>query len=101
MSGVTEDVDETISAIASFFIPGLGHALINGQTKRGVIVFAIAVVAYIILGVLGFVLAIVTFFLAGIGGFLPFLLAPLIHIGSAYDAYSQAKKIQAGEVIPE
>lgn len=93
MSG-SEEVDPTISAIASFFIPGLGHFLINDQAKRGVIVFVLAMLADLIIFVVSTILA---FIVIGIFGY---LLLPVVHIAAAYDAYNQANKINAGQVVP-
>jgi hypothetical protein len=94
MSGAGEQADPTISAVASFFIPGLGHALINDQMKRGIIVFLLA-------GVVDFLIILVSTILAFIViGVFGYLLLPVVHIVAAYDAYSQANKINAGEIVP-
>jgi hypothetical protein len=90
-----EQADPIVSGVASFFVPGLGHALINEQVKRGVIVFAVA-------SVLDFVIVVVSTLLTVILiGFFGYLLLPVVHLVAAYDAYNQAEKINAGEVIPE
>lgn len=94
MSGSGEEIDPTISAVASFFVPGLGHFLINDQAKRGVIVFLVAMVADFFIVVISTIL---TFILIGIFGF---LLLPVVHIVAGYDAYNQANKINAGEIVP-
>ena len=94
MSGSGEEADPTISAVASFFIPGLGQALINDQMKRGVIVFLVAMVADFLIVVVSTILA---FIVIGIFGY---LLLPIVHLAAAYDAYNQANKINAGEIVP-
>jgi hypothetical protein len=84
-----------ISGVLSFIIPGLGHALINEQVKRGIIVFLGAGFTDFIIATLSTLLAVIIIGLFG------FLLLPVVHIIAAYDAYNQAQKINAGEVIPE
>lgn len=92
MSGANEEVNEILSAVLSLIIPGVGHIALNGQTKRGAIWLGGTILIFIVFTVL----SIVTL---GIGLIL-FLLTPLINIGSAIDAYLQAQKINAGEVVP-
>jgi hypothetical protein len=84
-----------VSGLLSLIVPGLGHALINEQVKRGVIVF----IAVGFLDVL--IVTISTILLVIVIGIFGYLLLPLVHLAAAYDAYNQAQKINAGEVIPE
>jgi hypothetical protein len=90
MSGANEEVNEILSAVLSFLIVGVGHIVINGQTKRGAIWLGGSIAVAIVI----FVLSIVTL---GLGAIL-FLLMPLFPIVSAIDAYLQAQKINSGEI---
>ena len=92
MSGVNEEVDPTVSAVASFFIPGLGHALINDQMKRGVIAFLLASVVDVLIIIVSTILVLIVI------GIFGYLLLPVVHIVAAYDAYNQANKLNAGEI---
>ena len=86
-----DEINEIITAVLSLIIPGLGHILISGQTKRG----AIWLVGAFAIGIAFFLFTIVTL---GLGA----LLAPalfLIPIGSAVDGYLQAQKINNGEIV--
>lgn len=91
---MTDEVDPALSGVASFFIPGLGHLLVNDQPKRGAIVFGAAFVADSVIVVVSTILA---FIVIGLFGF---LLLPVVHVATGYDAYNQAEKINAGEVVP-
>lgn len=95
MSGATEEVDPTIAGLLSVIIPGLGHFLINDQAKRGIVVFLVAGLADMFIVVVSTILTII------IIGFFGFFLVPVVHVIAGYDAYNQAQKINAGEVIPE
>lgn len=72
-------VSAIIAAILSFFIPGLGQA-INGEVKKGIILFIISIVIGLLLG-----------FIAGMTGiiFISYL-GILYSIYAAYDAYVTA-----------
>ncbi|MEY7849385.1 hypothetical protein AB7C87_09315 [Natrarchaeobius sp. A-rgal3] len=83
----SDEVNEILSAIISFLIPGVGQ-IYNGQTKRGAIILGGYVVFWIVT-VLSMLLLI---------GFLLMFLSPLFHIGAAADAYLQADKINSGEI---
>ena len=87
MSGANEEVNEILSAVLSFLIVGVGHVVINGQTKRGAIWFVGTLAC-------GFILGILAIFTLG----LSLLLIPIFPIGSAIDAYLQAQKINSGEI---
>lgn len=76
----------TLSGILSFVVPGLGQVY-NGQFLRGIVAFVVPISVYLIL----------VFTLVGI--FLLLFLVPLVQIVVAYDAYSQAKRINAGGVV--
>ncbi|MWV41922.1 hypothetical protein FYC77_17315 [Natrialba swarupiae] len=76
-----------LSAIISFFIPGVGQ-IYNGQTKRGGIILG----AYVVFWIVVFVTMLLFI------GFLLMFLSPLFHIGAAADAYLQAGKINDGEI---
>jgi TM2 domain-containing membrane protein YozV len=73
-----DSMSPVVAAILSLIVPGLGQIL-GGQTNRGVGWIAAAVIYYL----LAFVL---TFFLVGI---VLFLVAPILHIAAAADAYIQ------------
>ncbi len=70
--------DEGIAAILSFLFTGLGQ-IYNGEIGKGL--------AFI---VIGFFIALTALLLIG------FLLYPIFWIYNIYDAYSTAKKINAG-----
>ncbi len=72
--------DEGIAAVLSFLFTGLGQ-IYNGEIGKGL--------AFI---VIGFILAVSVLFLIG------FLLYPVFWIYNIYDAYSTAKRINAGQV---
>lgn len=96
-----EDVDPMLAGVASLLIPGAG-ALVTGQTNRAAMWFGLLVVALVADAVIFFISSILTVFIIGIFGF---LLIPLIHIilhpVAAYDAYNQAKKVNAGDIVVE
>ena len=79
--------DEAVAALISFFIPG-GGQIYNEQMGRGIGILVSYIAFWIITIVLMFVLI----------GFLLMFLAPLFHVGAAWDAYTQAEKINRGEV---
>lgn len=70
------DNNAIIAGILSFFIPGLGHALINKKMKKGIVMFVIAIVAGIV--------AVLTLGLLSI-------LSLAWCLFSAYDAYMEAQ----------
>ncbi len=74
----TEKKSEGISAILSFFIPGLGQ-IYNGQIGKGIVMI-----------IVGVILAFTMVILIG------FILYPIFWIWNIYDAYSIAKRINAG-----
>jgi TM2 domain-containing membrane protein YozV len=89
-----------LSAILSFFIPGLGQ-IINGQLKKGLILLIGYIVLWVILSV---VYVIGSFATGGVGVCccFPVLLVPLlINIYAAYDAYKTAKDINAGIFVKD
>jgi hypothetical protein len=90
-----EELDETLSGVASFVIPGLGHLLVNDQPKRGAIVFLAASAADFFIVLFSTLLTVILI------GFLGFFLLPVVHVAAGYDAYNQAQKINAGEITPE
>lgn len=97
-SKTDEEVDAELAALASLFVPGAG-ALLSGQTTRATGWFA-ALLGVLFLDLVIFVVSFVlTAIVVGIFGF---LLIPIVHLVfhpiAAYDAYTQAKKINAGEV---
>ncbi len=73
-----EHKSEGLAAVLSFFIPGLGQ-IYNGQIGKGIAVIVIS-----------FVLIFSMVILVG------FILYPLFWIWSIYDAYTTAKRINAG-----
>ena len=74
------DNNPVISAVLSFFIPGLGQALICKKAKKGVLIFVLAVA-------IGLVSSILALFTLGLTMLLPFLW----WVANIYDAYSDAK----------
>lgn len=72
-----------IAAVLSFLFTGLGQ-IYNGQIRKGI--------SFIVVGIVCLVLVIV---LVG------FILYPLFWIYNIYDAYSSAKKINAGALKPD
>lgn len=94
-SGESGDLSPTASAVASFFIPGLGQYL-NGQSTRAAVSFGVAIVSDALLLVIGVGLA------AVLGVFLfvalLWLLLPVVHIVIAWDAFRQARGINRGEI---
>lgn len=89
MEGTTGETNPTISAVLSLFIPGVGQ-FYHGQKQRGAKIFG----ALVLFVVLRTVIAMVVPAIAG-----PlFLVVPLISVGAAYDAYTQANKIMSGEI---
>jgi uncharacterized membrane protein len=80
-TGASSDSSPLIAALLSFFIPGVGQYY-AGDSNRGLVVFGITFIYY----ALSFVLVIV-----GIG-LLMLLVAPIIHIVAAADAYLQSNE---------
>ncbi len=74
----TDTMSPVVAAVLSLIVPGLGHIL-GGQTNRGIGWIAATVIYYL----LAFIL---TFFLVGL---VLFLIAPILHIAAAADAYIQ------------
>lgn len=92
MSGAqSEEINPIVAGVVSLLIAGVGHIVINGQTKRGAIWLAAGFGSVVLITIL----SVVTL---GLGSIL-FLFTPLIWIGSGIDAYLQAEKINAGEVV--
>lgn len=87
----SNDLNPGISAIASLIVPGAGQ-IYNGQMGRGAVAFLGAIVADTLITVLALVLTLIVI------GPLFFLLIPVVHLGIAYDAYTQAEKINNGEI---
>ena len=75
-----ERKSEGIAAVLSFFIPGLGQ-IYNGQISKGLVMI-----------IAGFFIALSMILLIGL------ILYPIYWIWNIYDAYSTAKKINAGIV---
>ena len=85
-----------LSAILSFFIPGLGQ-IYNGQMKKGIVLIVGYIVLWIAMFVVYFVGALVTM---GVGAFccMPIFIVPLIlWVYGMYDAYKVANAINKGE----
>jgi len=82
-TGTGDDVDPIIAAVISLIIPGVGHIYASESgddlRTRGIYWLGGIIAYYVLATVLSFVLI----------GFLLFLVAPLVHIGSAVDAYMQ------------
>lgn len=81
------DEDPAIIGLISFLVPGAGN-IVLGQTERGVLILG----GYF---AFWFVAVILTFFIIGL---FMMMVAPLLNVVAGYDAYNQAKKIQAGEI---
>ena len=80
---VQERKNTGVAAILSVIFPGLGQ-IYNGQIGKGIV--------FIILGIIFAGLVIV---------FIGFILFPLFWIYNIYDAYTSAKKINAGVIKPD
>lgn len=72
--------NEGIAAVLSFIFIGLGQ-IYNGQIAKGILFL-----------VVGIIFAVLIIFLIGI------ILYPVFWIYNIYDAYSTAKKINAGQI---
>ncbi|ESS05672.1 MAG: TM2 domain protein [uncultured archaeon A07HB70] len=80
-----------LSAVLSFILVGAGQVY-NGQVIRGVAWFGTTVLS-------GFLIGVIAVLTLGIGA----ILLPLLFVfplAAAVDAYLQAQKINAGEVVP-
>ncbi|ATW89939.1 hypothetical protein halTADL_3237 [Halohasta litchfieldiae] len=86
----TEEVSGIVSALLSLIIVGLGHIVINKQTKRGAFWLVGSIGAGVLYGLFSFLTA-------GLGLFL-FPVLFLIPVASAVDAYLQAQKINSGAI---
>ena len=80
-SSGSSEKDPGIAALLSGLTSGWAGQIYNGQIARGVIIFVVQVVNVLLMSVL-----------------IGFLTFPLVWIIGIYDAYNQAKKINAGEV---
>ena len=78
--------DEVVAAVISFVVPG-GGQLYNGQMERGVAIL-VSYIAFWIVTILAMFVVI---------GFLLVFLAPLFHVGAAWDAFVQAQQRNAAE----
>jgi len=90
-TGSSDEKESGVSAVLSFLVPGLGQ-LYNGQVSRGAVVF----VGWMVWEFVAFVITTLTlgiFFLIWV----PVEL--FVHVVAAYDAYDQAEKINAGQVV--
>ena len=90
-SSSSGEKESGISAVLSFLLPGVGQ-LYNGQVSRGAIVF----VGWMIWE---FVAFIVTTLTLGIFFLIWVPVELFVHVVAAYDAYDQAEKINAGDVV--
>lgn len=88
-----QEKDPLLAGILSFLIPGAGQ-LYNEQIGRAIALFLGVIIGDVILFVVGSVLLVV------LVGVVFYLLIPVIHVLVAYDAYSQAQKINSGVVTP-
>ena len=86
-----EEKNAALSFVASLVVPGAGQVY-NGQLGRGIAGFLGACVVDTIIVLLAIILSVVL-----IGPFF-LLLIPVVHVLIAYDAYTQAEKINRGEV---
>jgi len=81
ISTSTDEIKSTgIAVIASFFIPGLGQ-IYCGKILRGIGILIAAIIAACLIIVL-----------------IGFIIYPVLWIWNLYDAYTLAKKINAGEI---
>jgi len=84
-----DEINPIISGVLSLIIPGVGH-FYHGQKERATKllgVFALAFVGYMAIAAI----------LPRLG-FIGYLLLTAVSIGAAYDGYTQAGKINAGEI---
>ncbi len=76
-----EEIKSTgIAAIASFIIPGLGQ-IYCGAIGRGIMIL------------IGFIIACLMILIV-----IGIIIAPIVWVWNIYDAYTMAKKINAGEI---
>jgi TM2 domain-containing membrane protein YozV len=80
---VVDSKNPGVSAVLSFFFTGLGQ-IYNGQIGKGI--------SFIVVGILLLLMVFI---------FIGFILYPLFWIYNIYDAYSTAKKINAGVIKPD
>ncbi|MGA9140934.1 MAG: hypothetical protein WBZ29_11965 [Methanocella sp.] len=89
-----------VSAIVSLIIPGVGQ-IINGQTKKGIILLVIWIVLWIAIGIAYFVGSLLTLGY-GFCCCLPVFLVPfLLNLYAAYDAYKSANDINSGIFVKD
>jgi TM2 domain-containing membrane protein YozV len=89
-----------VSAIVSFLIPGVGQ-IINGQTKKGVILLVVYLVLWAVIVVVYLLGSIVTLGY-GICCCLPVFFVPLLmNLYAAYDAYKTAGDINSGVFVKD
>lgn len=84
----TDEKDPGIAAVISLIVPG-GGQVYNEQIVRGAAFFGVYAVFWMFVFVTMFILI----------GFLFMFLAPVFHLVAAWDAYTQATKINSGEVV--
>ena len=73
------DANPIAAAILTWFVLGIGHIVINGQTNKWVITLVVTI----------------------IGTFLCFFPGIILGILSVIDSYKTAERLKAGESIPE
>jgi TM2 domain-containing membrane protein YozV len=88
-----DEKSSAVAFLASLIIPGAGQVY-NEQIGRGILAFVGAGVADTLIVLLATILTII------IIGPLFFLLIPVVHVAIAYDAYTQAERINRGEIAP-
>ncbi|WP_251343297.1 zinc ribbon domain-containing protein [Haloplanus halophilus] len=89
----TDEKNAAVSFVASLVVPGAGQVY-NDQVGRGIAMFVGTAVMDL---VIVFVAGILTFIVIGP---LFLLLIPVVHVAVAYDAYTQAEKINDGTITP-
>lgn len=85
-----------LGLIASLIVPGVGQAL-NGQIKKGIILFVLMVIAWIVGAGIFIAVTVVSMGFGFCCGLVGYLIPVAVHLYAAYEAYSTAKKINMGE----
>ena len=88
-----DEKNSAVSFVASLVIPGAGQVY-NDQVVRGIAMFLGAGVMDLVIIFIAGILTVIV-----IGPLFLFLI-PVVHVAVAYDAYTQAEKINRGEITP-
>lgn len=89
IEGTGDEINPILSGVLSLLIPGVGH-FYHGQKERAVKAFGVFVLAIIARTVVAMVVPSIAFIFA--------FVVPAVNLAAGYDGYTQAEKINAGEV---